>query len=99
MWKFIITREEAIPFREQDWTIMQMVQYKISVSVTQEGEETIEDIEKQLDIVFARNLEKTMIKDPIYQRMKTKLNFLVWQIKEHLPNKAREIILETKKFK
>ncbi len=100
MWKFTITREEAIPFREADGiTPMQMVQYRVIVSVIQEGDETIEDIENQLDIVFSRNLEKTMQKDPIYTRMKNQLNFLVNKIKEKLPVEARQIILEAKKFK
>lgn len=100
MWKFEITRTEAIPFREQDWTIMQMKQYEVSVKVIQEEWETVEKIEEQLDIVFNRNLEKTLEKDSVYQRQKNQLNFIVEEIKKVLsPLQAREIILKAKNIK
>ena len=98
MGKFTITRTEAIPFREINWDVMQMKQYEISVTVTQDEWELVTDIEKQLDIVFARNLEKTMIDDPIYQRQKKRLNYLVDQIKRIAPTKVKGIILEAKKI-
>ena len=96
--KFEIQRTEAIPFREQDWSIMQMKQYEVSVKVTQDEWESVEDIEKQLDIVFTRNLEKTLTKDPVYQKQKRQLNFLVEKLKVAAPTRAKEIILEAKKL-
>ena len=98
MAKFTISREEQIPFRESDWTVMQMVQHRIWVTVVQEENETLEDIEKQLDIVFNRNYEKTLAIDPVYQRQKKQLNFLQSKIKELLPMKYKSIILSAKKI-
>jgi len=98
MSKIEIQRTEAIPFREVDWTIMQMKQYEVTVKVTQGEWETVEQIEKELDIVFERNITKTLGSDPIYQKQKRQLNFLVEQLKEVAPTKAREIILSAKKL-
>ena len=98
MAKFEIERTEAIPFREADWTIMQMKQYEVSVKVTQDEWETVADIEKQLDIVFERNITKTLGNDPIYQKQKRQLNFLVEKLKAAAPTKAKEIILAAKKL-
>lgn len=96
--KFEIQRTEAIPFREQDWTIMQMKQYEVTVKVTQDEWETVADIEKQLDIVFERNITKTLGNDPIYQKQKRQLNFLVEKLKIAAPTRAKEIILAAKKL-
>lgn len=98
MAKFEIERTEAIPFREQDWTIMQMKQYEVTVKVSQENDESLEEIEKQLDIVFERNITKTLGNDPIYQKQKRQLNFLVEKLKIAAPTKAKEIILAAKKL-
>lgn len=97
--KFTISREEAIPFREQDWTVIQMVQYRNSVSVTQEEWETLEEIEKKLGEVYTRNMERIMSKDPVYQRQKQQLIYLANQIKEHIPTKAKDIILTANRIK
>lgn len=98
MAKVSITKTEAIPFREVNWDIMQMKQHEISVTVTQEEWESVEDIEFQLNTVFTRNIEKTMSTDAIYQRQKDRLNYLVGQIKILSPAKAKNIILATKKI-
>jgi hypothetical protein len=97
--KVEITRTEAIPFREADGTIMQMKQYEVTVKVIQQEEsETIEDIEKELDIIFNRNLEKTLAKDPVYIKQKLQLNFLVDQLKIIAPTKARDLIFKAKQL-
>ena len=98
MSKVTITREEQIPFREADWTVMQMVQHKIWVTVVQEEWETIEDIEKELELIFNRNYWKVLDKDTIYMNQKKQLNFLVSKIKEVAPTKAKEIILAARKI-
>lgn len=98
--KYTITKEEQIPFRELDGSVMQMVQHKIWVTVTNEwSDETIEELEKQLDIVFNRNYEKTLASDVIYQKQKKQLTFLFNKIKELNPTKAREIFNQAKEIK
>ena len=96
MSKVSITREEQIPFRETDWTVMQMVQHKIWVTVVQEEWETIKDIEEELELIFNRNYWKVLDKDIVYQNQKTALNFLVNEIKKTNPTEAKKIILKAK---
>lgn len=93
-----ISRTEAIPFREEDGSIMQMKQYEVTVEVTQEENQTVEQMEILLDTVFDRNITKTLWRDPIYQKQKKQLNFLVNEIKKIDPVMAKKIILEAKKL-
>lgn len=93
-----ISRTEAIPFREEDGSIMQMKQYEVTVEVTQEENQTLEEMEKLLDIVFDRNIKKTLWKDPIYNKQKKQLNFLVNEIKKLDPVMAKKIILAAQKL-
>lgn len=95
MAKITLTRTEQIPFVE-DWQILQMVKFKVEVSATQEEGETIEEVEKQLDEVFERNLKKTMANDDIYNKLKKQLNYLATTIKEECPAKANKIIAKAK---
>lgn len=96
--KIKITKEEQIPFREADGTVMQMMQHKIWVTIEGEEGEKVEDLEKELEIIFNRNYWKVLDKDTIYQKQKKQLNFLVSKIKEVAPTKAKDIILATRKI-
>lgn len=96
--KYTINREHQIPFRDESWNLVQMIQHRIWVTVSNDNWETLEDIEQQADIILARNIEKTLSTDTIYQRQKKQLNFITNKIKELIPQNAREIIMEAKKI-
>lgn len=97
MSKVQITRSESIPFREANWEIMQMKQYELSITLTQE-EESVEQLEQQLWETFDRNMKKMLEQDPVYVRQRKQLQFLVEQIRKHNPDKAKEIILSANKI-
>lgn len=94
--KYTIVREQAIPFRWESWEILQMIQHRVWVTVANENWETLEQVEEQADLILARNIEKTLSTDAIYQKQKNQLNFLVQKIKELAPSQARDIILAAK---
>jgi len=97
--KYTINREENIPFREADGSIMQMSQYRIWVTVSNEEGETLEDIEKQADEILKRNIEKTLSTDIIYQRQKKQTNALAKYIKDNMTEaEARAIITKVKQI-
>lgn len=97
MSKVQITRSESIPFREANWEIMQMKQYELSVTITQE-EESMAKLEEELSVTFERNMRKMLEQDPVYVRQRKQLLFLVEQIKKYTPDKAKEIILSANKI-
>ncbi len=96
--KYKISKEESIPFREADWTLMTMIQHRIGVVVESEEWDKVEDIEKELELIFNRNYWKVLDKDAIYMNQKKQLNFLVSKLKEVAPTKAKNIILQAKKI-
>lgn len=97
--KYEITREQSIPYRDESWNILQMIQHRVWVTVANENWETLEQIEEQADLVLARNIEKTLSTDAIYQKQKKQLNFLLSKIKEIVPQYARQIIVEAREIK
>lgn len=93
-----ITRAENIPFREADWSLMQMIQSKVEISVTQREDENEKDLEDRLDETFSRELDKVLANDNVYQKQKRQLAYLVDVIKKELPTKARDVILKAKEI-
>jgi len=97
--KLTISREESIPFVDQDWIIMQMIRKKVFVSVTWEEWETEEQIKEKLDKLFEEEFDKALASDDIYQKQKKQLKFLLDELKKHLPKeKVKDIILKAKKL-
>ncbi len=77
---------------------MQMKQYELSITLTQE-EESMAQLEEELSVAFERNMKKMLEQDPVYVRQRKQLLFLVERIKEHAPSKAKEIILSANKIR
>ena len=98
-WRVSITREESIPFREWDGTIMQMVQYRTSVTVEQWEFQSVEELETEISEILQRNQDYILWKDPQYLRMKKQLNLLMTGLKKHAPiQEFKSIILQAKKI-
>jgi len=99
MSKATIHLEEAIPFKDENWNIMQMIQYKAGVTVEQWENETVIDIEKQAKLILQRNIEALNEKEPIFIKQKNRLNFLLKELKEKLPmEEYRQVISKVKQI-
>ena len=96
--KSTIIREQAIPFRDSGWDILQMVEHRITVSVTQDELESEESLETRLDTIFKREFEKALSTDSVYQKQQKQLKILVDFIKKETPSKYNKVILELKKI-
>ncbi len=96
--KIIISKEEGIPFRSESWELMQMLQHKVRVTVTQWEDETDDWLEKKLDDTFNREIKKALSEDSVYQKQNKQLKYLVEIIKKELPGRYKEIITNAKKL-
>lgn len=100
MSKISITRMEQIPFRDENWTVIQMVQHSISVTATQEEGETKEDVQKEVDTTLQENFDKVLSTDIIYQKQTKQLHYLFDILKKKLPKEeVKKILGELKKIK
>lgn len=93
-----ITESEVVPFYEANWvTVMQMKHYEISVTVNQEGWETIEQIRKQLDDIIEERRQHLATKIPFQQTQQRWLVALKKKLEERTsPTEFMEIITEIK---
>ena len=100
MAKISITKTEQIPFRDENGVVMQMVQYWVTVTATQEEWETKEDVQKEVDSVLEDNLKQILSKDIIYQQKTKQLQYLFNLIKQKLPKEeVKKILWDLKKIK
>lgn len=91
---YAITREEAIPFLNQDWTTMQMVQYKIAVTVDGLNQD---EVQMQVDTLFESERTKLSSVVPLLKIKDKRMNFLMQKLKEKLTDAEYNLILNQAK--
>jgi len=100
MAKISITKEEAIPFLDENGAILQMIRARVSVTATQEEGETKEDVQKEVDTTLQENFDKVLSTDIIYQKQTKQLHYLFDILKKKLPKEeVKKILGELKKIK
>ena len=98
MSKITITQSNVIPFYEQDWvTPMQMKFSEITVSVSQEDSETLEQITTQLDEVMQERMDKQYNKIPKINIMQKQLILMKLKLEKLMqPPEFAKFIKEVK---
>jgi len=94
--KTIITREEIIPFLNPDGTIMQMANFRISVSIEAD---TSEEAQAETTRVFDSEKEKLSLIIPALKTKEKRIQFILQKLKQLLPDKFAAIMNEASSIK
>lgn len=92
--KVSISREETIPFLNPDWTLMQMANYRIVVSVDWESQD---EVQSQVDALFESERMKLSSIVPLLKTKDKRLNFIMQKLKEKVSQSEYDLILNQAK--
>jgi len=72
-----LTRELTIPHYDSDWQILQMKHITLWVTVTQETNETEQQVKDNLERIYDEQVKIAELKSPTTRRYKKQLNTLI----------------------
>ena len=91
---------EQIPFRDEQWVIMQMVHKSVSIEAEQKEGETEEQLQDRVNNRLAVNLEIIASSIPYYKHKQARLNYILAEFKKIVSKKDYDtIIINAKKIK
>lgn len=97
MTKINLTREETIPFYDENWEILQMKNFAYNVSVEWSEWESLESVSKQLDDAFEAQRKRVSEIHPLLRSRDVQISYLLWELKWIVTQeKLKQIIAKAK---